>query len=223
MTRPRSPASQETTIPTLTALLGDKAIVAVVEIDEPADAAPLARVLGDSGIDALEITVRRQGAIDAVERAVEQRAVPVGAGTILSTTAADDAVAAGAQFLVCPGFDAQLVAYGHGLGVPTTPGVLTPSEVQSAARIGCTEVKLFPIGEFGGLRLLRTLSTVFTGVRFMPTGGVDHDRAIEYLAHPEVFAVGGTWIAPSDLIARGAWAEISRRAARIRSDVDRLR
>jgi 2-dehydro-3-deoxyphosphogluconate aldolase/(4S)-4-hydroxy-2-oxoglutarate aldolase len=131
-------------------------------------------------------------------------------------------VAAGAEFLVSPGLDEQVVRYGRGLGVPTTPGVLTPSDVQAAMRIGCSEVKLFPAGIFGGPQLLRSLSDVFTGVKFMPTGGVDHDGALEYLRHRAVFAVGGTWIAPPDLIAGGRWSEISERATSIRNDVDRL-
>jgi len=209
-------------VPRLSALLGDRAIVAVVDIDDPSNAGELARVLGDSGVDALEVTFRRPDALESLARAAEQHTLPVGAGTILSLGAADTAVAAGAQFIVSPGLDEHVVARGCDLGVPTTPGVLTPSEVQAAVRLGCPEVKLFPAGSFGGPDLLHALSTVFTGVRFMPTGGVDHDAALDYLGRPEVFAVGGTWIAPRDLVARGDWSEISRRAARIRSDVDRL-
>jgi 2-dehydro-3-deoxyphosphogluconate aldolase/(4S)-4-hydroxy-2-oxoglutarate aldolase len=207
----------------LSALIGDRAIVAVVEIDDPIRAGELARVLADSGVDALEVTFRRPNALDALARAAEPQALPVGAGTILSTVAADAAVAAGAGFLISPGLDEQLVAYGRRLGVPTVPGVLTPSDVQAAVRIGCSEVKLFPAERFGGLQLLSSLSAVFTGVRFMPTGGVDHDRAVEYLRHERVFAVGGTWIAPPDLIARGDWVEIANRATTIRIERDRFR
>lgn len=216
-------SSRSVSVPELSAVVGNRAIVAVVEIFEPADAASLAVVLADSGVDALEVTCRRPDSIDALARAAEQQALPVGAGTILSTLDADDAVAAGAQFLVSPGVDERIVAHGRRLRVPTTPGVLTPTDVQSAVRIGCTEMKLFPIGEFGGQRLLRTLSAVFQGVRFMPTGGVDHDSAVVYLEHPAVFAVGGSWIAPADLIADHDWREIARRSTRLRTEVDRRR
>lgn len=223
VTEPEPSAAPDAGVVELSGLLGDKAIVAVADVADPVDAAQLARVLGDSGVDGLEITFRRPNAAEALAYAVEPGSLPVGAGTMVSTATADAAVEAGAVFLVSPGIDEQIVRHGRSLGVPTTPGVLTPSEVQAAMRLGCSEVKLFPAGLFGGLQLLGSLSSVFTGMTFMPTGGIDHDGALEYLEQRSVFAVGGSWIAPTDLISQGRWSEIARRATSIRDDVDRLR
>jgi len=203
-----------------TAEFGEKAVIAVVEVAEPAVAPELARTLGEAGIGALEITVRTDGALEAIRAAVAEQALPVGAGTIMSCEVADAVVEAGAGFLVSPAFDPLVSARCDELGVALLPGAVTPTEVRHVRTAGFREVKIFPAQQFGGLALVNALAAVFPDMSFMPTGGVTHDGALDYLAHPQVAAVGGTWIAPRELINARDWTEIGRRA---RAIVDALR
>jgi 2-dehydro-3-deoxyphosphogluconate aldolase/(4S)-4-hydroxy-2-oxoglutarate aldolase len=122
-------------------------------------------------------------------------------------------VAAGASFLVSPGLDEDVLARCEELGVPVVPGVGTASELMRALRYGIRTVKLFPAELVGGAAMVRSLAAPFPGVRFVPTGGIGPDRLGAYLAQPAVLAVGGTWMAPLDALARGAYDEIERLAA----------
>lgn len=196
-------------------VLGERAVVAVVEIADPTRAPALAETLGHAGVSALEITVRTDAAFDAIGAASRTHALPVGAGTVTSTPIAEAAVEVGAQFLVSPTFDRQVSDRCTELGVVLIPGAITPTEVMHVRSAGHHDVKIFPAGHFGGLGLVNALGAVFPDMSFMPTGGVTHDDALSYLAHPQVAAVGGTWIAPRALIDAGDWAEIGRRAEAI--------
>lgn len=199
---------------------GPPAVVAVVEIDDPASASALAETLGAAGLGALEITLRTDGALDAIAGARLTEALAVGAGTVVSTHLVDDAIDAGSQFLVSPTFDPDVSSRSRERGVALIPGAVTPTEVMHARHAGHREVKIFPAAAFGGLTLIASLSAVFPDVRFIPTGGITHESALDYLAHPAVAGVGGTWIAPRELIAEKDWDEIGRRA---RSLVDARR
>ena len=198
-----------------TAIFGRKAVVAVVEIADPNAAPRLAQTLGEAGVDALEITVRTDAAMDAIRAASAETKLPVGAGTVTNVGVAEAATEAGASFLVSPSFDLRVSE--HCLEMDTTllPGAVTPTEVLNVHHHGFREVKVFPAAQFGGLTLVRALGAIAPEMSFMPTGGVTHDGALEYLAHPQVAAVGGTWIAPRNLIDAQDWTEIARRASAI--------
>lgn len=202
--------------PTLSARIGTDAVIAVVDVIDAGDAGELATVLAASGIAALEITMRSAAALPALAAAAAQDALPVGAGTVLCTDHAIAAVEHGAQFLVSPGYDADLARHTATLDIAHLPGVLTPSEIQTAISNGYSELKLFPVERFGGLALIDTFAPVFPGVRFVPSGGIDHDRAEGYLRHSSVTAIGGSWIAPAALVRDHDWTEIARRADAIR-------
>ena len=202
-------------------IIGARAVVAVVEIADPSHAPALAETLGEAGISAIEITARTPAVMAAIEAASQTHALPVGAGTIHSVALAKDAVSAGAQFLVAPTFDRSVSDYSNARGVPLISGGVTPTEVGLLQAAGFREAKIFPAAQFGGLGLIKSLAAVFPDMAFMPTGGVGHDEALAYLAHPQVMAVGGTWIAPRTLIESEDWAEIRRRAVAIVEELER--
>lgn len=190
-------------------------VVPVVEIDDPAHAVPLAETLAGAGLPVLEVTFRTpaaEAAVTAIAR--ELPAFLLGAGTLLTPGMVRTAAAAGARFGVSPGANPASVAAAAEVGLPFVPGAVTPSEVIMCLNAGIRHVKFFPAGAYGGLEVLRALAGPFgwTGVRFMPTGGVRPDDAADYLALPGVFAVGGTWIAPRDDLSAGRWDDIGARA-----------
>ena len=191
------------------------AVVPVVEIDDAASAVPLARTLAAAGLPVVEVTFRTPAARDAV--AAIAKALPdflLGAGTLVLPDMVAAAAEAGARFGVSPGLSSACLAVAaeHGLGF--VPGAVTPSEVGACLEAGMRHLKFFPAGVYGGVATLKALDGPFgwTGARFMPTGGVRPENAAEYLALPNVFAVGGTWIAPRGDIAAGNWDAIAERA-----------
>ena len=190
-------------------------VVPVVEIEDPAHAVPLARALAEAGLPVLEVTFRTPAAREALALIAERvPEVLLGAGTLLDAAAVRAAADAGARFAVSPGFSAATAAAAAAAGLPLVPGAVTPSEVMACWQAGVRHVKFFPAQAYGGTGTVAALAGPFgwTGLRFMPTGGVSPVNAAEYLAMPSVFAVGGTWIAPRDDIAAGRWQEIGRRA-----------
>jgi len=197
-------------------------VVPVVEIDDAADAVPLARALVEAGLPVLELTLRTPAALESVRRvAAEVPECLVGAGTLLDARMIQAAADAGAQFGVSPGVTRECLA-AAGLNLPYIPGAVSPAEVMTILGAGLRHVKFFPAGAYGGVATLRALAGPFaiSGVRFMPTGGVTEGNASEYLALPCVFAVGGTWVAARADVAARRWEEIGRRArdaARLRS------
>jgi len=198
-------------------------VVPVVEIDDAADAVPLARALVEAGLPVLELTLRTPAALESVRRvAAEVPECLVGAGTLLDARMIQAAADAGAQFGVSPGVTRECLAAAAGLNLPYIPGAVSPAEVMTILGAGLRHVKFFPAGAHGGAATLRALAGPFaiSGVRFMPTGGVTEGNASEYLALPCVFAVGGTWVAARADVAARRWEEIGRRArdaARLRS------
>ena len=197
------------------ALFRGVAVIPVLTIEREAHAVPLARALLDGGLRLIEVTLRTPAApaaIAAIVREVPQ--IVVGAGTVQRPADVVQACAAGARFLVSPGMTAELAAAALATQLPYLPGVATPSEVMAARDLGISFLKLFPAEAVGGVAMLRALAPVFAGVAFCPTGGIDERAAAEYLALPNVPVVGGSWMAPSELVAAGDWAAVRRLAER---------
>lgn len=188
-------------------------VVPVLTVTSAAMAEPLADALADAGLRCAEVTLRAPEAEEILAAMAAHGGLTVGAGTVLSPEQAHRAVAAGAAFLVSPGFDADLVAACRALDTPIIPGIATATELMRAQRAGVDTVKLFPAEPLGGLATLKALAAPFPNVRFMPTGGIGADQAAAYLAHPSVLAVGGSWIAPLDLLQRGDYQQIRTLAA----------
>ena len=188
-------------------------IVPVLVIDRVADARAVADVLADAGCRVLEITLRTEAALDAIAALAEHPSVTVGAGTVLSADQAREACAAGAAFLVAPGFDKPTVEFARSAAVPIVPGIATASELQAAWNFGLEFVKVFPASTIGGPAALRMLASICAGMRFMPTGGIGIDDLADYLAVPAVLACGGTWLASASAIAERDFDGIASRAA----------
>jgi 2-dehydro-3-deoxyphosphogluconate aldolase / (4S)-4-hydroxy-2-oxoglutarate aldolase len=193
-------------------------VIPVVEVENAADAVPLARTLTEAGLPVVEVTFRTPAAGDAIAAiAAEFPGFLLGAGTLLTPDAVAVAVAAGARFGVSPGVSPRCIATATEREFPFIPGAVTPSEVIICLDCGADHIKFFPAGAYGGVATLSALAGPFalTGVRFMPTGGVTASNAADYLRLPHVFAVGGTWIAPRSDIAQGRWGEIAERASSV--------
>jgi 2-dehydro-3-deoxyphosphogluconate aldolase/(4S)-4-hydroxy-2-oxoglutarate aldolase len=177
-------------------------VVPVIVIDEPAFAAPLARALTDGGLPCAEVTLRTPRALDALRRmAAEQPDMFVGAGTVLNPSQAAEARSAGAKFVVAPGFSPAVVDYCQSIDLPVFPGVCTPTEIEMALGAGLSVLKFFPAEPMGGLAYLQAIAAPYTGVSFMPTGGIGPSNLASYLTFSRVVACGGSWMAPNDWIA----------------------
>jgi 2-dehydro-3-deoxyphosphogluconate aldolase/(4S)-4-hydroxy-2-oxoglutarate aldolase len=188
-------------------------LLPVITIEEAALASTLGAVLSDAGFPIAEITLRTPAALDAIAILARNPDFTVGAGTVLTSADVDRAVDAGARFVVSPGFSPAVVARCAERGVPHLPGVASPSEVMAAAAAGLHTAKLFPVSTLGGLAAIRALAGPFPTMRFVPLGGVTAANAGEYLEHPAVEAVGGSWLAPPDLLHARDWGEVARRCS----------
>lgn len=188
--------------------------IPVIALDDLATAVPLARACAAGGVRILEITLRTAAGVQAIEAiAAQVPDVLVGAGTVTRVEELRWVQDAGARFAFAPGFDPRLVEEAARLGLDFIPAVMTPSEVMAAQNLGVGLMKLFPAAQAGGPGMLKALAGPFPSVRFCPTGGVDAANAATYLALPNVVAVGGSWMTPKDLVARGDWAGITALAA----------
>ena len=206
--------------------LSKAGIIPVIVIEREDQAVPLAQALVKGGLPVLEVTFRTKaaaGAIAAIRREVPEAVV--GAGTLLTPQMVEDAKAAGAVFGVAPGFDPAVMAAAKAEGLPMCPGIATASELSQALTAGCEMVKFFPAEAAGGVKMIKNLLGAFrfTGVRFMPTGGVNLSNVADYLAVPEIACCGGTWIVPKDALASGDWAAIEKLAADAAEVVRRMR
>ncbi|GAA3678574.1 bifunctional 4-hydroxy-2-oxoglutarate aldolase/2-dehydro-3-deoxy-phosphogluconate aldolase [Arthrobacter ginkgonis] len=194
-------------------LLDHVPVVPVVVVDDPDDAVPLARALVEGGLPVIELTLRTPAALEAMSRiSASVPEILLGAGTVVTPHQAKLAADAGAQFLVSPGATPSLLAGLRDTGLPFLPGAATVSEVMALLELGYTELKLFPAEASGGLGLLKSIHAPLPGARFCPTGGITAATAASYLALPNVGCVGGTWITPSDVIARKDWATVAELA-----------
>ncbi|MEV5517614.1 bifunctional 4-hydroxy-2-oxoglutarate aldolase/2-dehydro-3-deoxy-phosphogluconate aldolase [Streptomyces flaveolus] len=184
-------------------------VVPVVVVDDLSDAVPLARALVAGGLPAIEVTLRTPVAVDAIRAIAEE--VPgavVGAGTVITPEQVGEVVAAGARFLVSPGWTDALLEAMRGSGVPFLPGVSTTSEVVALLERGVREMKFFPAEAAGGTAYLKALAAPLPQARFCPTGGIGPASAPEYLALPNVGCVGGSWMLPKDAVAGRDWARV---------------
>ncbi|MEU0944995.1 bifunctional 4-hydroxy-2-oxoglutarate aldolase/2-dehydro-3-deoxy-phosphogluconate aldolase [Streptomyces canus] len=184
-------------------------VVPVVVLQDASDAVPLARALVAGGLPAIEVTLRTPAAPAAIRAIAEE--VPdavVGAGTVITPGQVRESVAAGARFLVSPGWTDVLLEAMRGSGVPFLPGVSTVSEVVALLERGVTEMKFFPAEAAGGTAYLKSLAGPLPQARFCPTGGIGPGNAPEYLSLPNVGCVGGTWMLPTDAIAARDWGRV---------------
>ncbi len=190
--------------------ISEVGVLPVIKIEELELAVPLASALRKGGINAIEVTVRNDIAFDAI-KAISS-AFPdmvVGAGTILTTELVDQAMSAGASYVVAPGYNPKVVQYCIGKKVPIVPGCTSPSEIEVAVEAGLRILKFFPAGPNGGAAALKLLSGPFPQVKFVPTGGVDYTNLTDYLRMGCVAAVGGSFMAKADLIKGRDWEAIS--------------
>jgi 2-dehydro-3-deoxyphosphogluconate aldolase / (4S)-4-hydroxy-2-oxoglutarate aldolase len=190
--------------------LGAIRIVPVVTIDDSDRATDVAAALVEGGIGCAEITLRTPQGLEAIRKAASRSDIVVGAGTVLTVEQVDHCVDAGAQFLVSPGFDDEVVARAQFHGVAILPGVATATEIQRALRAGLDVVKFFPADRLGGLETIAALAAPLAGVRFVPSGGVNPSNAPAYLRHPAIFGISGSWMVTRDAIAAGDYEAIKQ-------------
>ena len=178
-------------------------LVPVVVLDDAADADGLAGALVDGGLPVAEVTFRTAAAQDSIRAMSARGDMLVGAGTVLTPEQVDQAVAAGASYVVSPGLSRAVVERCAEHGVLALPGAVTATEIQAALELGLTTVKFFPAGTSGGAPAIAALAAPFTGVSFVPTGGVGPKNLADYLSIPAVAAVGGSWMVPRDRVKAG--------------------
>lgn len=196
----------------MSASLFDFRVVPLASIASSDHIDPIGDGLVAGGLPVIEVALRGEHGLPAITRLAGRGDLLVGAGTVLSVGQARAALDAGAEFFVTPGLDPDVVHFAQEAGVPIVPGVLTPTEVQAAVRLGLDRLKLFPAGVFGGLSILSAYADVFRDVRFMPSGGVRQATLAEHLAHPAVFAASGSWITGCAGQGADAVAEAARTA-----------
>lgn len=198
------------TVTPLPQSLTDQRIVPVVVTDDAGWAVDAAAALAAGGIGCIEITLRTAAGLDAISRVASAGSILVGAGTVLMPDDVDRVADAGARFIVTPGFDREVVDRALQLGLDVLPGTATATDVQAALRAGLTAVKLFPADRLGGIGLISALAGPFPDVAFVPSGGVSPANLADYLAHPNVPAVSGSWMITRDLLAARDAAAIER-------------
>jgi len=185
-------------------------LVPLAVLDDAADAVPLAKALRAGGIDTMEITFRTECALDAISSVKKE--IPdflVGAGTVLTLQQAQNAVKAGSDYIVMPGFDPEIVDWCLQNQIPVLPGCVTPTEVQAAMRKGLNTVKFFPAEKYGGVKTLASLAEPFRMMKFMPTGGVGLENLSEYVTKDFICAVGGSWLCSKSDVKAGNWQKIT--------------
>lgn len=186
------------------------AVVPVVVLDDADDAAPLAEALIKGGLPCAEVTFRTEAAEESIR--IMNKKYPdmlVGAGTVLTTEQVDRAVAAGAKFIVSPGFDPEIVDYCMEKNIPVFPGCVSPSEVAQAVKRGLKVVKFFPAEQAGGLAMLKAMAAPYTMLKFMPTGGINTKNLKEYLGFSKILCCGGSWMVKGDMIKNKEFDKIT--------------
>ncbi|PTX92813.1 keto-deoxy-phosphogluconate aldolase [Spartobacteria bacterium LR76] len=201
--------------PSLAAKIEKCGIIAVLIIDRVDDAVPLARALLAGGVNVMELTLRTPAAIDALKAiTAEVPEMVAGVGTVLTPAQAKLAKESGAAFAVAPGFNPRVLEAAREQGISFAPGVLTPTDIELAVEGGCKLLKLFPAEPSGGLKYLKAVAAPYAhlGLKYIPLGGLNSANMGSYIADPLVSALGGSWLAPKDLIKAGKWDEITRLA-----------
>jgi len=193
-----------------------KGVVAVLMIDRVDDAVPVAEALLRGGVDAMELTLRTEAALPALE--LITGSVPemfAGIGTIIKPDQVIQARDSGAAFGVSPGTNVEVIEAAHAAGLPFAPGIMTPSDIERALPFGCEILKFFPAGSSGGIKHLKNIAAPYAhlGLKYVPLGGVNEKNMTDYLKEDIIAAVGGSWIAHRDLIASGQWDQITSNAS----------
>ncbi len=184
-------------------------VVPVVVLEDAKDAGPLAEALVKGGLPCAEVTFRTDAAEESIRTMTTLYPdMLVGAGTVLTIEQADRAVAAGAKFIVSPGFDPEIVDYCIQKEIPVFPGCITPSEVAQGVKRGLEVIKFFPAEQFGGVDTIRALAAPYTSVQFMPTGGINAKNLKEYLSCDKILCCGGSWMVKGDLVRAGEFDKI---------------
>ena len=184
-------------------------IVPVVVLDDPKDAAPLAKALCEGGLPCAEVTFRTAAAEESIKIMTSQFPdMLVGAGTVLTAEQADRAAAAGARFIVSPGLNPTVVKHCMEKGLPVVPGTATPSDVETAISLALATVKFFPAEQAGGIAMIKAMAAPYTQMKFMPTGGINAKNLNSYLAFDKVLACGGSWMVKKELISSGQFDKI---------------
>ncbi|MBF9014530.1 MULTISPECIES: bifunctional 4-hydroxy-2-oxoglutarate aldolase/2-dehydro-3-deoxy-phosphogluconate aldolase [unclassified Oceanispirochaeta] len=205
--------------------LASSGVIAVITIEDAAQAVPLARLLVDEGITAMELTLRTPCALDALEAITKE--VPemnAGVGTVLKASQLDDIISRKALFAVAPGCNTKVIDAALERKFPFGPGITTASEIEAAVEKGCRVLKLFPAEPLGGVSYLKSLNSPygFLDLKYIPLGGLNVKNMASWLERPEVLAIGGSWIAPNNMINNKDWSGIAanaREAARIVKEV----
>ncbi|HIX72494.1 MAG TPA: bifunctional 4-hydroxy-2-oxoglutarate aldolase/2-dehydro-3-deoxy-phosphogluconate aldolase [Candidatus Anaerobutyricum stercoripullorum] len=189
--------------------IGEIGIVPVVVLNDVKDAEPLAQALCDGGLPCAEVTFRTDAAEESIRRMTESFPdMLVGAGTVLTIDQVDRAVAAGAKFIVSPGLNPKIVKYCNEKGVLIIPGCANPSDVEQAIENGLSVVKFFPAEQAGGLNYIKAIAAPYTGLKFMPTGGINPKNVRSYLAYDKILACGGSWMVKGDLVQAGEFDKV---------------
>ena len=184
-------------------------VVPVVVLNDAMDAEPLAKALCDGGLPCAEVTFRTAAAEESIRTMTEKYPeMLVGAGTVLTTEQVDRAMAAGAKFIVSPGFDPEIVDYCLEKEILVLPGCVTPSEVAQGVKRGLKVLKFFPAEQYGGVATIKAMAAAYVGIQFMPTGGINPKNVKDYLACDKIFACGGSWMVKGDMIEAGEFDKI---------------
>lgn len=184
-------------------------IVPVVVLNDADDAVPLCKALAEGGLPVAEITFRTAAAEESIRRvAKELPDVLVGAGTVLTCEQVDRAIAAGAKFIVSPGFNPEVVGYCVEKGYPIFPGCPTTSDIEKAMSYGLKVVKFFPAEAMGGIKVIKAVAAPYGSMRFMPTGGVNEKNLLDYLSFNKIICCGGSWMVPGDAVKARDWDRI---------------
>jgi len=187
-------------------------LMPVIVIEDAGNAKPLAEALLAGGLNIIEVTFRTEAAAESIRSITESfPEMLVGAGTVVTPEQAKQAVEAGSQFGLAPGTDTETISYFQQQQIPFIPGVMTPSDIQTAVAAGCRRLKFFPAGAAGGCGMLKAIAAPYAnlGIKYCPTGGVTLENMSEYLAVSHVFAVGGSWLATPAQIQNQEWDAIT--------------
>ncbi|MEO7934236.1 MAG: bifunctional 4-hydroxy-2-oxoglutarate aldolase/2-dehydro-3-deoxy-phosphogluconate aldolase [Chthoniobacterales bacterium] len=212
--------------PSLAAEIQKTGIIAVLIVDREDDAVPLARALLDGGVNVMELTLRTPAALGALKRIrAEVPEMIAGVGTILTLDQLAQTVASGAAFGVAPGVNPRILAAAREAGLSFAPGVCTPTDMELAIENGCELLKFFPAEPMGGLAYLKAAAAPYLhlGVKFVPLGGINGKNMASYLSDPLISALGGSWLAPRDLINAQDWKGITALAHAAVTEIQSVR
>ncbi|QDO99902.1 bifunctional 4-hydroxy-2-oxoglutarate aldolase/2-dehydro-3-deoxy-phosphogluconate aldolase [Thalassotalea sp. PS06] len=197
-------------MPTFSSMMGDQTILPIVQANTPEQGVEIAKAMQAANLKAVEVVLRTEQALATITAIKEQLPdLKVGAGTVLDEGMIDAVIKAGADFIVTPASTPKLLKALAESNIPALPGVASGSEVLMAREHGFSELKFFPAEQKGGAPFIKSISSVFAGISFCPTGGIHAGNKDDYLNLPNVFAVGGTWMAKPEWVANGEWQKIT--------------